>query len=307
MPEEYYSGMNSFFYAKNKILLLLTCACGIFMIIFPKDVSVVTKEAIVLWLNSIVPALFPFFIVSGIIRKSGLLQVISYRILPVIMGFFSGYPVGAQVAADYLKTGLINKDDFYHIVSYSMVTGPAFLIGSCGIGFFSSQRIGYYFAVSHYFAAFLIWAVYGRKTKVKITKQKNLLKVKAEKNILKSSLTASIDSIFMVLGYLIIFMMLLCMIRKTSVFEIINNEYFTALITGVMEMTIGAKEAAALENKLLAAAVTSFIISFGGLCVIGQTVTMLEGIDISIFKLIFFKILHGLISGFLCLLMMILW
>lgn len=277
------------------------------MILFPKDVAVVTNEAIVLWLNSIVPALFPFFIVSGIIRKSGLLQVISYKKLPFIMGFFSGYPVGAQVAADYLRTGIICKEDFYRIISYSMVTGPVFLIGSCGVGFFGSQRIGYCFAFSHYMAALIIWIFYGRKASDYEIREKKKRKIKSEKNILKYSIKASIDSIFMILGYLILFMVLLCIIKKTGIFLFINNDYFTALGTGFMEMTIGTKAASTLDNPYAAASAASFIISFGGLCVIGQTISMMDGIDVDMIKIIGYKLLHGLISGILCLIILILW
>lgn len=277
------------------------------MILFPKDVSTVTKEAILLWLNSIVPALFPFFIVSGIIRKSGLLQVVSYKKLPFIMGFFSGYPVGAQMACEYLKKKLICEEDFYKIVSYSMVTGPAFLIGSCGVDFFGSQHIGYCFAFSHYFAALIIWFCYGRKVNGCRTCLPVHERSKREQNILKYSIKSAIDSIFTVLGYLIIFMILTCMMKKSGIFLIINNDCVTALTTGIMEMTIGTRAASMLDNPLVSVTAASFIISFGGLCVIGQTISIMDGIEVNVMKIIAFKIIHGIISVFLCLILMILW
>ncbi len=77
------------------------------MLAFPEETAFATKEAIVLWMNAIVPALFPFFIISGIIRRTDLLNVISCKFLPAIMGFFSGYPVAAQIALEYYKSAIV--------------------------------------------------------------------------------------------------------------------------------------------------------------------------------------------------------
>lgn len=83
-------------------------------------------------------------------EKTGMVSRISPKIYPFVMALLSGYPMGARITGDYYRAGLIDRDQMNWILSYSMVTGPAFLVGAVGVGFLGSHRLGLVLCISHY-------------------------------------------------------------------------------------------------------------------------------------------------------------
>ena len=64
-----------------------------------------------------------------------------------------------------------------------------------------------------------------------------------------------------------------------------------------MEMTVGCgKMAASGESSLIKLLSVSFMISFGGFSVLGQSLSMLKNCPVTASKLMKIKISHGLIS-----------
>ena len=59
---------------------------------------------------------------------------------------------------------MIDKEQMKWILSYSMVTGPAFLIGAVGVEFLGSHKLGVILAVSHYASAIVNCVFYGLGT-----------------------------------------------------------------------------------------------------------------------------------------------
>ena len=76
------------------------------------------------------------------------------------------------------------------------------------------------------------------------------------------------------------------------------SELTGAFCKGLLEMTVGCSAIAScdcrLQTKLI---LSSYIISFGGLSVIGQTVSMLEGCPVTLWKILKIKMFHGLFSA----------
>lgn len=57
-------------FEKNKIIIGGALFCCLIMVIFPEVTAQASKEAINLWLNSIVPILFPFFIAANFLKST---------------------------------------------------------------------------------------------------------------------------------------------------------------------------------------------------------------------------------------------
>ena len=77
-------------FEKNKIIIGGALFCCLIMVIFPEVTAQASKEAINLWLNSIVPILFPFFIAANFLKSTGIVGQISPKIYPFAMGMLSG-------------------------------------------------------------------------------------------------------------------------------------------------------------------------------------------------------------------------
>ena len=139
---------------RNKLILALVTVFTAAMVLFPQVTEAGSKSAIIIWANSIVPVLLPFFIFSDFIRQTGNLEKLPPRIYPFAVACLSGYPMGARVSADMVKTGALGLEDGKWVLSYAMVTGPAFLMGTIG-GFLGSTRAAAVVTAAHYGAALL--------------------------------------------------------------------------------------------------------------------------------------------------------
>lgn len=119
---------------------------------------------------SVVPALFPFLVVTGLLMSLGFgawaspwlspLMTGVYR-LPgaagsaLLLGFLGGYPVGARTAADLYRLGQLTKDEAERLLTFCNNANPAFLLGALGAGVFHSARAGLWLWLIHLLSALL--------------------------------------------------------------------------------------------------------------------------------------------------------
>lgn len=119
---------------------------------------------------SVIPALFPFLVVTGLLISSGFgawaspflspLMTDLYR-LPgsagsaLLMGFLGGYPVGARTAADLYRLGYLTRDETERLLTFCDSASPAFLIGVLGNGVFGGARAGIWLLLIHVLSTLL--------------------------------------------------------------------------------------------------------------------------------------------------------
>ncbi len=98
-----------------------------------------------LCMKSVIPALFPFFVLSDVLvsslwgSRSPLLRTLG-RLFAVPEGaesillsaFLGGYPVGAKEVSRAYDGGLLKKEDALRLLSFCNQPGPAFLFGMVG-------------------------------------------------------------------------------------------------------------------------------------------------------------------------------
>ena len=102
-------------------MLILTLIFLILLVIFPLEVSNIVASSLDLCLKSVIPALFPFLIVSYIITETSIpnnyftlflskLFNISPQSVPAyISGILCGYPIGGKMALELFEKGKIGK------------------------------------------------------------------------------------------------------------------------------------------------------------------------------------------------------
>ena len=74
----------------NKLVVACASFFAFAMVVFPDITEAGSKTAIIIWANSIVPVLLPFFIFSDFIKRTGDLKKLPPRIYPFVMAFLSG-------------------------------------------------------------------------------------------------------------------------------------------------------------------------------------------------------------------------
>ena len=115
------------------------------------------REGLALCGGSVIPALFPFLVVSRLFVATGsaaalgqLLAPLTRRMLGVsgpggtamLLGLLGGYPVGAQTAGELVRTGAVSRQEGQRLLLFCNNCGPAFALGVAGVGCFGSLRAG---------------------------------------------------------------------------------------------------------------------------------------------------------------------
>lgn len=283
-----------------KVRIIVACACifSAAMVIFPQITEESSKSAMLIWANSIVPVLLPFFIFSDFIKKTGSLGRLPAGIYPFAVAFLSGYPMGAKVTADFISGSRVSADQGKHILSYSMVTGPAFILFTVG-SFIGSTKAAVIIAFSHYAAALLNGFLYGDHDRLIIGQYNK----KDEKNSdMLGDFTAAIGegfrSMAIILAYLMLFTIAANILEHLDIFSVMKSPAVSSFVKGLFEMTIGTNMVGMCDLSIeLKAVLSAFLVSFGGLSVAAQSMSMLSGCGIGMAEIIKIKITHGIIAA----------
>ncbi len=243
------------------------------------------------------------------------------------MSFISGYPVGVKIISKLRQDGVVTTAEAQRLVSFCSTSGPLFIMGTVSMGMFHSSEIGILLAICHYAAAIIVglffsfykkntWTYRPRRNKGIIKKAFVNLHTDCKKSppfgiILKEAVAESIDTISMIGGFIIIFSVLLNILESVGFINLISGILFIALkkltiqpnlikafISGLFEITLGCKLVSSASNiKLIhQLAITAFILSWSGLSIHAQSISILSATDINPRLYILSKFLQAIIS-----------
>ena len=284
---------------KNKLIVFAAVLFSATMVCFPQVTEAGSKSAIIIWANSIVPVLLPFFIFSDFIKRTGNLEKLPPRVYPFLVAFLSGYPMGAKVTADLVAERNLSAETGRHILSYSLVTGPAFIMGTVG-GFLGSTDAAAAAAFAHYGGALLNSMLWRQGDDRIHGISKHTVHKGSLLDCFSGSIMAGFKAMAIILAYLMFFMIGINLLEKSGLFLQIGNETAVSVLKGMLEMTAGSSMVGACNISLpMKTVLISFLVSFGGLSVIGQSASMAGGSGIGIADIIKIKISHGLLAGIL--------
>ena len=136
--------------------LLLSLALFAAFLLCPTACADGVREGLSLAAVQALPALFPFFVVSGLLvrcdtaRLSPLLAKPLARLygLPpeaaptLVLGLIGGYPVGAATACALLSEGVLSREAAERVNRFCNCASPGFCVGLVGLGVFGSAQAG---------------------------------------------------------------------------------------------------------------------------------------------------------------------
>lgn len=297
---------------KTGILALVTLFT-VAMVLFPKVTEAGSKTAIIIWANSIVPVLLPFFIFSDFIKRTGDLSRLPARAYPFVVAFLSGYPMGAKVVGDLVCEGTLDPKEGRWVLSYSLVTGPAFLMGTIG-AFLGSSQAALIVTAAHYGGALLNGLFWRRGEPLRVKDRKLQDRGRFPKGCWREndsgkvsyldsftlSITGGFKAMAVILAYLILFMIGINLLEMAGLFSLIGSETISSFLKGLLEMTAGSSMIGACNLSIaMKTVLVAFLVSFGGFSVIGQSMSMAEGSGIGLWEIIKIKLSHGMLAGIL--------
>ena len=277
------------------------------IVIFPDLYISQTLNGITAWAFNVLPSVLPFIFLTKVLSQLGTVEkfsnifskpceklfktpaVSSYVFL---MSIISGYPVGAKMTADLYEAGKISKRDAFKMTSFCSTSGPMFIIGAVGIGMLKNVTFGYIIMISHIIGALLNGLLY---SKINVKEDKTPLQNKAAKNSadLSSIVLDSALSIISVGTIIAIFFVIITSL--SPIFNLLPSP-LASILEGLIEITKGCIDISSSINSIWSVAACTFVISFGGISTILQSITMLNKLNMPIKLFVLQKITHAILA-----------
>lgn len=277
-----------------------------------------------IWKDNVFPSLFPFFVLSELLINYGFIELIGEIFRPfmnkifktkgvgafaLIMSLISGFPSSAKYIRELYKQKLINENEATKLLMFTHFSNPLFILGTISLLFLNNKEVGLLILVCHYLGNFIIGIIFrnyfpstDEKQKVSIKKVINKISEQRIQNkksfgeIITNALLNSINTLILILGVVTMFLVITTIIDN----NININSFHQSVLNGIIEMTQGLKYVSLEPIPLkLKCTISTMIISFGGLSVHMQIISILSDTKIKYFPFLTARILHAVISSLL--------
>ena len=304
------------------LILLLIC----FFMISPETVSEGAFNGLQIWVNNIIPYLFPMSVLSNILLQYNFLYSLferlsfiseklfksRYALIPFFISFVSGYPSGAMTVNTMVSNRRINEKEANYLTFFTNNCSFQFAAGAIAFSMLESFSLVKYIAVPHLIGAVILSFLIRGQIDINFSKSLRLKPVPFNQAF-STAIYKSVTGILSVGGVIVIFSVFSCLLNHSLSSAAMSismssgvKDVIYSLLAGSLEITNGCSiisksEFVSLKVKLI---IINFIMSFSGMSVMFQTVAVTDGFSLDIKKYIFYKFVHGIISSLLCIAML---
>lgn len=259
-------------------------AAMLILILDSQTAAIGAKEGIALCLTTVIPSLFPFFLISILLTSS--LSGVSLPFLRpfgkllglppgteaiLISGFLGGYPAGAQSVCAAWKSGQLSKDTAERMLALCNNAGPSFLFGM---------------SASIFCEKWAPWALWGILIFSSVLTSFLLPPNLAPPTVsfpggelsVTQALRSAIQIMGTVCGWVVLFRVLICFLRRWILW--ILPAETQVLIIGFLELSNGCCELANVSSFSLRFVLCAIFLACGGLCVGMQTRAVTAGLSL---------------------------
>lgn len=269
------------------------------LLICSADAAQAVRDALALCAQSVIPALFPFFVVSSLFIDLGCAAVLGRSLAPVmhrlfgvsgaggtafLLGIIGGYPVGGRTAGELYRSGQCERKECERLLAFCNNAGPSFILGIAGLGCFGSVRVGAWLYLIHVGAAVMVGLLFRSTSRQMGRPEKTETPRWADALI--EAVRGGAMSMVIICAFVVFFLVIL---RLFSRFTGIQH----GAILGIVEMTNGILRLANDRRGFIWAA---GLLGWGGLSVHCQTAAVLSGSGLSLKRYFIGKALQAAIS-----------
>lgn len=285
------------------ILLLLTALA---LLARPEQTAEAVRQGLHLCATAVLPALFPFFVLSSLLVACGSADAAGQVLSPVMgrlfgcsgaggaavfLGLAGGYPLGARTVGELLRTGRICQEEAEHLLSFCNNAGPAFILSVVGNGIFHDIRVGMSLWLIHVLSALLTGLLLCRtfrRRRRSPTVSSSAAVSQSLPTALAEALTSAGTTAVSISAAITFFLVLLTLLTDlTGVHH--------PLFVGFVELTNGLLQLSptAPHSRIWAAA----LLGWGGCSVHCQTLALLSGLPLNLRYYFTGKALQSLLSA----------
>ena len=261
--------------------------------------STACREALEMCGRLLIPALFPFFVLSGFLNRMGLPGLLGKLLAPAAMRLFGvsgagasalligltgGYPAGAAYIAEMERCGSVSRQEAERLLAFCNNSGPAFIVGAVGVGVFGSVRLGLLLYIVHVSAALLTGLCFRGKHPCGEIQAVQLESADPALAVVEA-VRQAVAAILSVCGFAVFFNVLLRLLDAGGVLSSFcaaiasrfsfDPRFVRAMLTGFFELGSGAAAMQGLSLCRESFALAAFLLGWGGLSVHFQTLAVL--------------------------------
>ena len=287
---------------KDNFLLYFLLIIEILILLNSKIVINSVIKSSKLFIFKIFPSLMPTMIIGLLLVKLNFHKIIPKFIKKTfgylfnfddvttsifITSMLCGSPSSASFINEYLNNGKINEKTAENLLCCTHFINPLFVISAVGIDIFNSTKIGmiilFLTHLSNFIKAFLLRKNFV-STKLKIENKKEKEKFMI---VFKDVIKVCMMQLLVIFGIVILFNMLTILIKE--VFNI--NYFFETIINIILEITGGINKISYLNISFIFKIFLSYYsLSFGGICIQMQTLSMITNKKIKYLKYFIFRL-----------------
>lgn len=284
---------------KRQLWTSILAAIGSFVLIIDTKTALRgAQDGINLCLSTVIPSLFPFFVLTTFVNASLLGKKIKI-LQPIcklcnvpegaeslmLLGFLGGYPIGAQCISDAYAKGTLQKSDAQRLLGFCNNSGPAFIFGMVG-SLFSNSSLPWILWIVHILCALLVGFALPRNNNYLCTITNN------KQQSISEVLNKCVLVMAAVCGWVVLFRVVIAFCE--SWFLWLFPESIQAFFSGILELSNGCISLQMVKSEGTRFVLCAGMLGFGGICVGMQTISVTGNLGTGMY----FpgKLLHGLLS-----------
>ena len=259
-----------------------------------------------MFLNKVFPSLFIMFVLNDIIINTRILHDIfmifsslfnkifhtsGLAIEAFALSLLSGTPSSVIIIKELLKNNDITSDDANKLITFTYFSNPLFLYNILTATFNTYTTIK--IILIHYITNIFIGIIFRGNKPTNMTK---INKQKYKQNIfiiLPDSIKKSMNTLLVILGTITFYLI----ISNITIHFINSNNFYTIIFKGVLEITQALNELKYINYLSIIKEITALaIISFGGLSIHTQVLTIIDDTNISYKNFLIGRILHVILA-----------
>ena len=261
----------------------IVAAFGMLVMIFDTRTAIISaREGVSLCVRTIIPSLFPFFVLSGVIN--GCLLGQKFRCLQplrrfckipegseslLILGFLAGYPIGAQLITRAFKDGKLSANSAKRMLGFCNNAGPAFMFGML-TPLFENTKIVWILWAIHIVSALITGYI------LPIEEIKPAQISSPSDISFPESLQKALKATAGVCGWVILFRVILGFCNRWFLWVLPSA--VQVLISGFLELANGCVLLQNIFGEGTRFLLAGTMLSFGGLCIGMQTMSVTVGL-----------------------------
>lgn len=298
---------------KNIIFTLFIIFISVIILVYPDEIISASKDAVMRCLTTIIPSLFGFMVISDLFVSTGFYRVfskpfsfISEKILKIprelfpvlLISFIGGYPIGGIIITKLIKEKKITLKTAERMYLFCYSPSPVFVIALMREHFIPQCIYIAYFSIvaGNLILAFITSLFYESEY---VTSGNEKICFSSEK-LVKSVENAS-AALFRMCAVIVFFSVIISALDTTGVFSVFPEKY-RYLVSSILEITNAGEIFGHFSNF---AALTTALVSFGGVSVILQLVSLTEA-KIPLIPFIVSRCLCAVLSYLICTIVMLL-